>query len=144
MSNQIISRKKSKREKFRMWCREHKKELITGGIIITGVFATIVILVRSSNDGDKQEHIDILENVTSDNNLDLDMISSEEILNAELSTTENTCTTKASHDVNEHIRNLPKGWKASKEKILTAEEHGFDLKPEQTWVKSYTTEEKAA
>lgn len=43
------------------------------------------------------------------------------------------------HDVAEHLRNLPNGWKASAEKIATAAEHGYDLRPGQTWVEAYRT-----
>ena len=41
-------------------------------------------------------------------------------------------------DVTEHIRNLPEGWHASEKKIASAAEHGYNLKPGQTWVENYT------
>jgi hypothetical protein len=37
----------------------------------------------------------------------------------------------------EHIRNLPKNWKASAEKTALASEHGFTLSEHQTWVESF-------
>lgn len=45
--------------------------------------------------------------------------------------------TKAPHDVSEHIRNLPQGYKASAEKIALAAERGLVLLPEQTIVDAY-------
>lgn len=41
------------------------------------------------------------------------------------------------YDVSKHIRNLPKGQRASAEKIATAMENGFELKEGQTWVTDY-------
>ncbi|MDD3185315.1 MAG: hypothetical protein ACOX1S_14975 [Anaerostipes sp.] len=41
-------------------------------------------------------------------------------------------------EVSEHLRNLPEGWNASAEKILSATEHGYQLNPGQTWVDTYT------
>ena len=35
------------------------------------------------------------------------------------------------------IRNLPEGYKASVEKIASAEANGFNLKEGQTWVDEY-------
>ena len=42
-----------------------------------------------------------------------------------------------SHHASKHIRNLPEGYKASAEKIASAEENGFNLKEGQTWVDEY-------
>lgn len=36
-----------------------------------------------------------------------------------------------------HIRKLPDGWQASPEKVATAKENGFDLRPGETWVDDY-------
>jgi len=42
------------------------------------------------------------------------------------------------HHASKHIRTLPKGFKASPEKIATAKENGFDdLKENQTWVEEH-------
>ncbi len=41
-------------------------------------------------------------------------------------------------EVSEHLRNLPEGWNASAEKMLSATEHGYQLNPGQTWVDTYT------
>lgn len=46
--------------------------------------------------------------------------------------------TQSPFDVCDHIRKLPNGWHASAEKIMTAAEYGYNLKPGQTWVDSYT------
>lgn len=51
---------------------------------------------------------------------------------------------RASHDVSEHVRNLPHGWNASHKKAETAADHGYNLEPGQTWVESYTTGNKSA
>ena len=40
-------------------------------------------------------------------------------------------------NVNEHLRNLPDGWKASQSKIDLATRYGFSLGEHQTWVNSY-------
>ena len=41
-------------------------------------------------------------------------------------------------EIKSHIRNLPKGWNASAEKLAIAAEKGYLLLPGQTWVDSYT------
>ena len=45
---------------------------------------------------------------------------------------------KIPQGVGSHLRNLPKGQRASAYKLATASENGFLLHPGQTWVKDYT------
>ncbi|MGL5353714.1 MAG: hypothetical protein ACRDA5_10405 [Clostridium sp.] len=45
---------------------------------------------------------------------------------------------QVSFEVCDHIRNLPEGRNASAKKIATAAEFGYNLKPGQTWVDTYT------
>ena len=47
-------------------------------------------------------------------------------------------TTEKIIDVNKHIRNLPLGYKASPEKLLTAIANGMELSANQTWVDTYS------
>ena len=55
-----------------------------------------------------------------------------------------TAGMKTPHSVSGHVRNLPAGWNASAAKSIEAAANGFNLKPGQTWVTSYSTGVRAA
>lgn len=113
------------------WIKDHKTELITAGILITGIIAAILI----TKDYDKIAELfeplkKAIEPVGQSEQHVIDHINSCE---------NNYSTGRAPHIVNEHIRNLPEGWSASDLKLNTATSHGFVLEKGQTWVGKYFT-----
>lgn len=127
--------------KIKCWLKEHKTELIVSGVSIITIAALFVgienramledkipqmkkILCNPSVEGNSKK---FLENATND----IGGISKEGI-------------SRAAHEVKSHLRKLPEGCKASKEKMALAIEYGYTLLPNQTWVESYHTGGNAA
>lgn len=120
------------------WVKEHKKELIIAGVSIAAIIAVIIGIknhqaleeawtsLRKLVDK-TQETIPVVEPV-----LVTEVAPVNDIVEISIVTTD-----RIPHDVAEHLRNLPEGWKASTEKIATAAEHGYKLLPGQTWVEGY-------
>lgn len=125
---------------FVEWVKAHKKELIIAGVSIAAIIAVIIgiknhkaleeacaslkkMLERTPECIPVEKAIVVKEAVPAKDIVEINIISSDRI----------------PHDVAEHLRNLPEGWKASAEKIATAAEHGYDLLPGQTWVEAYRT-----
>lgn len=127
------------------WVKEHKKELIIAGVSIAAIIAVIIGI---------KNHAALEEAWTSLRKLvekKPDVIPvSNTVSVAEITPVKDIMeinimmAERIPHDVAEHLRNLPEGWKASAEKIATAAEHGYDLLPGQTWVEAYRTGRFAA
>lgn len=140
---------------FKLWVKEHIKELIALGICITTLIA---IIKHSKNNGSIDSLWNSLDrlvgnepnesqNVTNKTIEDLvQTLGSESVVsNIEKEPFFNSVLTN--HDpieVSNHIRNLPEGWNASPLKIETAQDYGFNLEQGQTWVDSYTKYDPAA
>ena len=127
--------------KIKCWLKEHKTELIVSSISVITIAAVFVgienrtmledkiaqmkkILCNSSVEDKTKKFI---ENATND----IGGISKEGVR-------------RAAHEVKSHLRKLPEGCKASKEKMALATEYGYILLPNQTWVESYRTGGNAA
>ena len=122
------------------WVKEHRKELIIAG---AGIVAIIAVIIGAKNRaaleeiwaslrklvGKKPDIIPVSNAVSV-----ADVAPVKDIMEINIVTAD-----RMPHDVAEHLRNLPEGWKASAEKIATAAEHGYDLRPGQTWVEAYRT-----
>ncbi len=123
-----------KKEMFVIWVKEHKTELI-----ITGISATIVIAVILGVKNYKmlEQVWASLKKLVEKAPNKIPSATMPQVTEAVLIINESH-TTQTPHDVSEHIRNLHEGWKASAEKIATAAEHGYNLKPGQTWVEAHT------
>lgn len=125
---------------FVEWVKEHKKELIIAGVSIAAII-TVIIGIKNHKALEETwaslkkltektpECIPVEKPITV-----IDVVPVKNIAEINIVTTE-----KMPHDVAEHLRNLPEGWKASAEKIEKAAEHGFNLLPGQTWVEAYKT-----
>lgn len=125
---------------FVQWVKEHKKELIIAGVNIAAM-VTVIIGIKNLKAlegawsslrklvGKTPECIPVKKTVAVTEAVPLMDIVEINIVTAD----------RIPHDVAEHLRNLPEGWKASAEKIATASEHGYDLLPGQTWVEAYRT-----
>ena len=122
----------------------HKKELVIIGISTATLIA--IVLGIKNKEGLEEVWWQLQRSIK-----DLNQISKaakqqigNEGIKPETIVFQKTGTVKVPHNVNEHIRNLHEGWKASSDKVIAAAEHGFDLKEGQTWVKEYRTGLSAA
>ena len=128
----------NEKKTFVDWIKAHKKELIIAGVSIVAIIAA-VIGIKNHKDLEKAwaslrkivektlKTIPVKKTVPVTGDVPVKKIV--DIIPAE----------KVPHDVVEHLRNLPEGWRASEQKIATAAEHGYNLLPGQTWVESYKT-----
>ena len=112
--------------------KEQKTEIIIGSFTIVSVIGAVLIV----NNWDLikgQTIANIFKNGTKINGDTISHVA-ETIENTVISIHANEKVV----DVSKHIRNLPVGYKASPEKLLTAIENGIELKVNQTWVDSYS------
>ena len=136
------------RKGFITWVKAHKKELIIAGISVAALIGvilciknreTIEILWKSlCRDIDKSpvKVLEVsqttIEKITQSSVIVTDFINSNEIpvINMAL-------TIQNPFEVNGHIRNLHKGFRASAKKIIEAKALGIILQPGQTLVNAY-------
>ena len=129
------------------WIKKHKKELIIAGISI-GTLTLIVLGIKnqetikalwdSLREAVKQPTTKAIEAVTEV----AAEIPSNPIQEAANATVSGSVSDPI--EVSSCIRTLHDGWHASPEKIATAQENGFKLGDNQTWVRSYTKRIAAA
>lgn len=111
---------------WKTFIKDHKEGFIAVAIMIATIAVEKCLSVSNEteleSDFDDSDYIDC-----SDEETDLDMIdvSEDNLFDEQLVT------------VNQHFRNLLKGWKASPEKSALAEELGIELGENQTWVDEY-------
>lgn len=122
------------------WVKTHKKELIIAGVSITAIIAAIIGIKNHETLEVAWASLKKLVEKTSGTIPEIKTVSVEETVPVkEIVETNTVMVGKKPHDVVEHLRNLPEGWKASARKIETAAEHGYELLPRQTWVEAYST-----
>lgn len=103
------------------WIKDHKTEvIIVSGTVI--ILAGAIFGVRLYNK----------------------RIAGEAVLVATKSGVHHDFSNTLPFNVSSHIRRLPEGMHASPAKELTALEHGYQLKPGETWVEAYVKMSKAA
>lgn len=128
-----------KKKTFVTWVKKHKTELIIAGI---SVVAIIAVILGAKNNETLEEVWASLKNMVEKEPKEIPYVALPQVPEAvhisDVVVINTTHTEQIPHDVSEHIRNLHEGWKASTEKIATAAERGYDLKPGQTWVEAYT------
>lgn len=134
---------------FIEWLKVHKTELILAGVCIS----SIILMILSYKNQDQLRALwkslkDKINEVPKYNVM-TQTIKESSLVEA----TKPRLVTHASHiykgtkipqDVSSHLRNLPKGQKASASKLATAFENGYLLQPGQTWVKDYTKNKLAS
>ena len=122
------------------WIKEHKTELICGGI---GVAAVIGLLIGLKN----RDAVEAVARSTEllpgkalipVESLPVIMPATDTILPSA------AAVKRAPHEVARHLRTLPDGQVASAKKIAAAAEIGYVLQPGQTFVEAYRTGTKAA
>lgn len=125
---------------FVEWIKAHKTELIIAGISITAIVGIIIGIKKYQV---LEEEWISLKNLVEKppENISFVKMSVDEEINVDKEVIDITViqSSRTPHNVSEHLRNLPEGWKASAEKIAMAAEHGYELLPGQTWVEAYRT-----
>lgn len=133
---------------FIKWVKAHKKELVIAGVssamligIIVGIKNkdSIVALWESLRKNiDKTPVKSVVNSDAAENIIHVSGSVVETVSQAQIIQFPVGRSTQSTFNVSDHIRNLPNGCNASAEKIATAAEHGYKLKPGQTWVEGYT------
>ena len=134
---------------FIQWVKTHKKDLIIAGVSIAAIIGIIVGIknkdsimalwesLRKSMEKDPIKSLvypcEMVEKITYESVPVVNAVSSTEIIKFP-----SNHNTQVPFDVRDHIRNLRDGWHASAKKITTAAEYGYNLKPGQTWIDTYT------
>ncbi|MDR4888225.1 hypothetical protein RGU12_11750 [Fredinandcohnia sp. QZ13] len=134
---------------FIQWVKANKKELIIAGVSISAIISIIVgiknkdrimalweSLIKSIENSPVKVQTssrEVVESITHEPAQVVEVVSATEIIRFP-----SNDKTQVPFDVCDHIRNLPDGWHASAKKITTAAEYGYNLKPGQTWVDTYT------
>ena len=137
------------------WVKAHKKELIIGGVsasVLVGIIlgirnnGSIEALRESLNNNIEKVPIKIPEALQAvpDKVIHTKAMVTDIIQPTETLSIRSSNAIQNTFEVSDHIRNLHEGWYASAEKIAIAAEHGYDLKPGQTWVDMYTKRTVAA
>lgn len=125
---------------FLEWVKEHKTELVIAGVSIAAIIAVIIGIKNHKALEETWASLRKLvektpECIPAPQQVPVtDAVPVKGIVEINIMT-----AGRIPHDVAEHLRNLPEGWKASTEKIATAAKHGYELLPGQTWVKTYRT-----
>lgn len=123
---------------FKGWWRRNKKIVIVVGGILTAAGCGYAVY----------KNWDIIKGLFVSTKPELIVINSQrvpvkvtapavDIFAENLETIRQNINGGEAFDVSTHIRNLPKGWKASPEKIAEAAELGINLLDNQTLVDSY-------
>ena len=134
---------KERKLKIKEWVKKHKTELAIAGITTIG--AIVVVIGIKNKKSIKAFCFSLQEYLRSKTcNIPEDIADTFEKSSLDLQPVVKQDTHKAPHARSAHIRNLSSGRNASIEKVLTAAENGFNLKEGQTWVRAYTTGDKAA
>lgn len=126
------------------WIKDHKKELIVAGVSIT---ALILAILGIKNRKAIEEAWNTLRQIVNQKPAAIKPSTITPVSEIKIKTETLTNVvesniipiTKAPHDVSEHIRNLPNGYKPSAEKLALAAERGLELLPGQTIVDAYRT-----
>lgn len=140
---------KDQKNGFIKWIKANKKELIIAGVSITTIIGIIVVIINKDSIMALWESLrkrventpvkistasrEIIECVVHEPAQVVEVVSATEIIKFP-----SNHNVQVPFEVCDHIRNLPDGWHASAKKITTAAVYGYDLKPGQTWVDTYT------
>lgn len=112
--------------------KEHKTEIIIAGVTIISIAGAV--LIAKSWDLLKKQNVDVLLKDSVKTNDAIIPFVPEAVQNVVV----NIPPDGKVIDVSKHIRNLPKGWMASSEKLDSAIENGVVLGANQTWVDTYS------
>ena len=133
-------------ERWRLveWLKAHKDELLLIGVSAAAIIGAILCYRNN-----KEEILSLWKTLKNEikkvpqHNVSTSAVNKSNIILIDKPhpisrTSHSYIGTKIPQDVSSHLRNLPKGQKASASKLATAFENGYLLQPGQTWVKDYT------
>lgn len=134
---------------FIEWLKAHKTKLILAGICVSYVILVILSYKNQDQLLALWKSLKDKINEVPEYNAMTQAVKESNLVEA---TTPHLVThtsrtykgTKIPQDVSSHLRNLPKGQKASASKLATAFENGYLLQPGQTWVRDYTKNKMSA
>lgn len=127
------------------WIKKHKKKIILTGVSASAILALVVGI---------QNHDEFIKTLKS--LIKFVSRTSQEIADTTIPVNWDDMPVMETVDFNipegrvelidvcSHIRNLHEGWTPSEEKIMSAAQMGYELKPSQTWVEKYTKRRFAA
>ncbi|KEO45404.1 hypothetical protein [Streptococcus salivarius] len=126
------------------WAKENPVPATIIGLAVAGVGGALVHeATKGTSDASSNSHPHVEEGMGTNLNMESEDVNDEEELDDENESSISPASEVEEDDVkphhaSKHIRTLPKGFKASPEKIATAKENGFDdLKENQTWVEEH-------
>lgn len=130
-SGQKMTEDIEKKKTFFGFVKEHKKVIAIGAVTACAVVVGVVIF----------------KNRTATSALNIEEVVAKGLKTHGVAISVGSRGVEACHasnlssnkliNVNEHLRNLPDGWRASQSKIDLAAQYGFSLGEHQTWVNSY-------
>ena len=121
--------------KVQRWLKKHKKEILAAGISVIAITG-LILCVKN-----KDAVLEFLKRFEADAKCAPSGINTLRVENVIAGSTENVrmyTSPTIPHNVEQHIRNLTKGWHHSAEKAAQAKALGIDLLPNQTIVDPYT------
>ncbi|ARC34827.1 hypothetical protein A6J79_10575 (plasmid) [Streptococcus equinus] len=126
------------------WAKENPVPATIIGLAAAVVGGALVHeATKGTSDASSNSHPHVEEGMGTNLNMESEDVNDEEELDDENESSISPASEVEEDDVkphhaSKHIRTLPKGFKASPEKIATAKENGFDdLKENQTWVEEH-------
>ena len=126
------------------WAKENPVHATIIGLAAAGVGGALVHEgTKGTSDASSNSHPHVEEGMGTNLNMESEDVNDEENVDDENESSISPASgieedNVKPHHASKHIRNLPKGQKASPEKIATAKENGFDdLKENQTWVEEH-------
>lgn len=125
------------------WAKENPVHATIIGLAAAGVGGALVHeATKGTSDASSKSHPHVEEGRGTNLNIESEDVNDEEELDDENESSISPASEVEEdnvkpHHASKHIRNLPKGHKASPEKVATAKENGFDLKENQTWVEEH-------
>ena len=125
---------------FTSWMKDHKNELLIGGVSLA-LIAIGFGIWRKSSEIKVSVSIPCPPQINPKDfsrNVLIPKMNAPDNVVAEVS--DPVCKSKVAHYVSSHVRTLKEGWSASTQKIATASEHGYTLLSNQTWVEAYNTQ----
>lgn len=136
----MIRRLKNVEEKnkdFLSWVKEHKKQLIFGGLSITAIMG--IALGLKNKDAITELWLELDKTIKKGSKRITEEISAVQVANMSSGTgVSSYVILHEPVDVKQHLRMLPDGKRHSVEKAIEAESLGIILLPNQTLVDSYT------
>lgn len=140
--NDVVKRTDREKGKVKVWLKEHRKEIILSGAVITGTavsilairkYETVIEILEDLKMGMKKKDIPFLDKSSVIQQLPVDdshdMTDGGFICDTDIEEIQSM--------VSRHIRNLHEGWQASEEKKAAALRKGIALEANQTWVEKY-------